>query len=627
MQPMLPSKIVEYLDSRYPQAKDQLEGRGGQWYLPIDHVAAVAQLLSIVENIPPSLMNLDSDEHVEFGEALAAIRFAINAWYSGDKHYKLEKIPGRQRLNPITLLRKHLVKLSDEVLQPDEANQIPISEKQIHKLYSAIRSEFINLPTQSIRNVAAAAGIDVTRITSKAEKRSGMGSRAEIMPQVDSLFGEMDIEDKMTALQIITQRAIEDRVDVKEKVDRILEKHGFRFKDDQFSRIKKSKSSEPITTDKMLSKNEEKEEMVDIVKDPAKVFVVHGRNHNANKAIFSFLRSIGLKPLEWSQIIASMNVGSPYIGNILDHAFDQAQAVVVLMTPDDEARLRESFRKSDEQEHEIYLTPQARPNVLFEAGMALGRFPERTILVELGKLRPFSDIAGRHTVKLDDSTQKRQDLAQRLQKAGCPVDLTGIDWHTEGKFNEALESDLRADEPSKEAEDKRTSDYEFKILNKASSFRPRAFLGDGRVDSKVYFSIDFDFINQKDEIIILNRPEIINLKTNSDLLSNKPTEIRFKHFPDSIKSWVSPYKFEKKSRNLMRCEIGVVITTDDPKLFSKKLNSLKSYEIEFQFSYEDMTVSPFVETIIIDGTYDDFKEEVLNFWKEKKKTDLIKLLL
>ena len=136
-----------------------------------------------------------------------------------------------------------------------------------------------------------------------------------------------------------------------------------------------------------------------------------------------------------------MNTGSPYIGNILDGAFDQAQAVVVLMTPDDEARLREWFRKPNEEEHEISLTPQARPNVLFEAGMAFGRFPERTVLVELGKLRPFSDIAGRHTVKLDDSTQKRQDLAQRLRNARCPVDLTGTHWHTEGKFNEALESD------------------------------------------------------------------------------------------------------------------------------------------------------------------------------------------
>lgn len=518
-------------------------------------------------------------------------------------------------------------KKANKALQPEEVDQTHFSEHEIRKLYSAIRSEFINLPTQSIRNVAAAAGIDVTRISSKAEKKSGMGSRAEIMPQVDSLFGEMDIEDKITALRIITQRVIEAHTDVKEKVALILEKHGFRFRDDQFYRIRKSKSSGPATADKQLGRNEAKEEMIDIVKDPANVFVVHGRNDNANKAIFSFLRSIGLKPLEWSQIIASMNVGSPYIGNILDHAFNQAQAVVVLMTPDDEARLRESFRKPDEQEHEVNLTPQARPNVLFEAGMALGRFPERTILVELGKMRPFSDITGRHTVKLDDSTQKRQDLAQRLKKAGCSVDITGTYWHTEGKFNEALSSDSRREEPWQESNDKRPSAYEFRILSKASSLRPSAFLGDGRIDSKTHLTIHFDFINSRDEITILYQPEIINLKTNSDLLSSKPAAIRFNHLPTSIQSWVFPYKFEKHSRDLMKCEIDLLITNNDPNYFAENLNSLKSYEIEFQFSYEDMRASTSVEKIIIDGTYDVFKEEVLNFWKEKKRTDLIKLLL
>ena len=363
------------------------------------------------------------------------------------------------------------------------------------------------------------------------------------------------------------------------------------------------------------------------VKDPANVFVVHGRNNNAKKAIFSFLRSIGLKPLEWSHIIVDMKAVSPHISEILDYAFHKAQAVVVLMTPDDEARLRKLFRKPDDQEHEINPTPQARPNVLFEAGMAFGLFRDRTILVELGKLRPFSDIAGRHTVKLDDSTEKRQDLAQRLQNAGCPVNMTGTDWHTEGKFDEALLYDLRAEEPWKEVANKRPSNHEFKIISKASSLRPSAFLGDGRIDSKIHFTIHFDFINNRDEIIILNQLKIINLITNSDLLSNKPTAIRFNHLPTSIQSWVFPYKFEKHSRELMRCEIDLLITNSDPNYIAEKLNSLKSYEIEFEFSYEDMSASTSVEKIKIYGTYDAFKEAVLNFWKEKKRTDLIKLLL
>ena len=33
-----------------------------------------------------------------------------------------------------------------------------------------------------------------------------------------------------------------------------------------------------------------------------------------------------------------------------------------------------------------------------------------------------------------NSTAARQLLAQRLQSADCPVDLTGTDWHTAGEL-------------------------------------------------------------------------------------------------------------------------------------------------------------------------------------------------
>lgn len=171
------------------------------------------------------------------------------------------------------------------------------------------------------------------------------------------------------------------------------------------------------------------------------VFVVHGRNLGRRDALFRFLRSIGLLPLEWSQAIQATGKASPYIGEVLDAAFAKAQAVVVLLTPDDKAYLRSALRKSDDPSYESKLTYQARPNVLFEAGMAMGRSAERTILVQLGELRPFSDIGGRHVIKLDNSTESRQELAQRLKVAGCAVDLTGTQWHREGDFN------LLADEP------------------------------------------------------------------------------------------------------------------------------------------------------------------------------------
>ncbi|MDP3950091.1 nucleotide-binding protein [Microbacterium sp.] len=164
--------------------------------------------------------------------------------------------------------------------------------------------------------------------------------------------------------------------------------------------------------------------------DPRKVFVIHGRNEAARRGVFAFLRSIGLEPIEWSRAIAMTGRGSPYIGDVLNVAFSQAQAVVVLQTPDDVAHLHESLTYPGDPDTNPQMQP--RPNVLFEAGMALARDEDRTIIVELGQIRSFSDIHGRHVVRLNNSVEKRQDLATRLRTAGCAVDLDGADWHQEG---------------------------------------------------------------------------------------------------------------------------------------------------------------------------------------------------
>jgi predicted nucleotide-binding protein len=164
-----------------------------------------------------------------------------------------------------------------------------------------------------------------------------------------------------------------------------------------------------------------------------KVFVVHGRNAGARDAMFTFLRALGLKPIEWDQAIALTGKGSPYIGDVLTVAFEEGQAIVVLLTPDDVAYLRREYTDRDDDPD---LTPQgqARPNVLFEAGMAMGRNEDRTILVEFGDLRPFSDVSGRHAVRMFESPKARKSLAERLKTAGCPVDMSGTDWLTEGDF-------------------------------------------------------------------------------------------------------------------------------------------------------------------------------------------------
>lgn len=84
------------------------------------------------------------------------------------------------------------------------------------------------------------------------------------------------------------------------------------------------------------------------IKNAKKVFVVHGRNVGARDAMFGFLRAIGLEPIEWSSAISATGSASPYIGQALDAAFELAQAVVVLLTPDDVAYLRPEYANGDD---------------------------------------------------------------------------------------------------------------------------------------------------------------------------------------------------------------------------------------------------------------------------------------
>ncbi len=174
------------------------------------------------------------------------------------------------------------------------------------------------------------------------------------------------------------------------------------------------------------------------VGDRRNVLVIHGRNELARNAMFEFLRAVGLNPIEWGEAVAMTAKGSPYVGEILDVAFSNAQAVVAVLTGDDLVQLRPEFQQDGDPDNEKQLTPQARPNVLFEAGMAFGSHPDRTIMVELGPLKPFSDASGRHTLRFSGSPKNRSELRDRLKTTNCAVKVGGTDWLTAGSFEEAV---------------------------------------------------------------------------------------------------------------------------------------------------------------------------------------------
>lgn len=157
------------------------------------------------------------------------------------------------------------------------------------------------------------------------------------------------------------------------------------------------------------------------------VMVVYGHDKEANDALFGWLRAIGLQPREWSQLIRASGSASPFIGEVLDKALHDVQAVVAFFTPDEYV----TAAGTDHARGRF----QARPNVLIEAGMALITHPTRTIIAVLGNQELPSDLAGRHYVRLSHTgVQPLHDLAGRLGDAGCDIDLSGSDWLNPDSF-------------------------------------------------------------------------------------------------------------------------------------------------------------------------------------------------
>lgn len=115
---IVPTQIIEYIDSRFSQARQQDKSGKPMIALGIDHAPAISYLLSMVDSVPSHLITLEGDALAEFGEAISALRIAVNRWNQGEKNYALVFIQGRQRQNPLTLLRKYLVTLRDEAPEP-----------------------------------------------------------------------------------------------------------------------------------------------------------------------------------------------------------------------------------------------------------------------------------------------------------------------------------------------------------------------------------------------------------------------------------------------------------------------------------------------------------------------------
>src|SRR5712691_1170067 len=166
------------------------------------------------------------------------------------------------------------------------------------------------------------------------------------------------------------------------------------------------------------------------------VFVVYGRDEAARKAIFEYLRALDLRPLQWESLVQETGRAAPSLSEAVRQGLLVSTAVIVLMTAEDIVRLHPDLHGRQESQAETADNMQARPNVLLELGMALAVKPDQTLILFIGQQRPVTDLGGLNYIQIQSGSDWRSKVANRLEKAGCPVDRSGQDWLRAGGFDD-----------------------------------------------------------------------------------------------------------------------------------------------------------------------------------------------
>jgi hypothetical protein len=172
------------------------------------------------------------------------------------------------------------------------------------------------------------------------------------------------------------------------------------------------------------------------------VFLIHGRDLRARDQMVKFIGCLGLTDLDFDTL-ATLVGPAPTIRDVVLKGISTADAVIALFTPDEVAALY-----SPDSDSLGLWRWQSRPNVIFEAGVALGLASahttadgsepkgEKTILVTLGPdVEMFSDLSGIQYVRIDFPDGKNI-LRKKLEALVGPIDLQPgwADSSTSGDF-------------------------------------------------------------------------------------------------------------------------------------------------------------------------------------------------
>jgi len=144
-----------------------------------------------------------------------------------------------------------------------------------------------------------------------------------------------------------------------------------------------------------------------------KIFIVHGHDNELKQHVARILEKLDLKPIILHE---KPNSGQTIIEKIERYA-DEVQFAIILMTPDDEGRVK----------GDVELKTRARQNVVLEYGYFIGKYGRhRVVCLYKGVEELPSDMHGLIYIDKDNDSGWEYKLGKELKTAGYDVNLNDL---------------------------------------------------------------------------------------------------------------------------------------------------------------------------------------------------------
>ncbi len=146
--------------------------------------------------------------------------------------------------------------------------------------------------------------------------------------------------------------------------------------------------------------------------------------------------------------------------------------------------------------------------------------------------------------------------------------------------------------------------------------------------STLQFDINLDLRNLGQGQAYLTELEIINFQMGTTLLGSREKETVLRDTDKSrgydIVQLPCSILGEYWSKSLL-FEVQVDLCEQNPQEFAKRLHELQNFEIELQYTYENLNNSRYTHKILIKDSFGGFKEQVIQNWLSRDQNALVAL--